>query len=67
MGHCALIKTMQLNCLIFKLRNIYSSFLMSNDGMLSSHLTKILKNTGKSVLAKWEWSTGKVQVEDKRI
>ena len=25
------------------------------------------KNPGNSVLAKWEWSTGKVRVENKRI
>ena len=31
---------------------------------LSQHLKK---KTGKSVLAKWEISTGKVQVENKRI
>ena len=31
---------------------------------LSQHLKK---NTGKSMLAKWELGTGKVQVENKRI
>ena len=35
--------------------------------LVSSHLAKIWKNTGKSALAKWELGTGKVQVENKTI
>ena len=36
-----------------------------NNSLALANILK--KNTGKSVLAKWEYGTGKIQVENKRI